>query len=133
MDINVHKKGCTPFNPCNTCQAVVWLKEELTPEELQRFLPILRGFIQKTGCVLVISNEILDLSIQDLKLTARATNCLSAEKICCVGQLIQKERAQMMDLPNLGPKAFSEIEDRLAEMNLLFGMQVPENWTPPQA
>lgn len=68
--------------------------------------------------------------IDDLELTVRSTNCLKAEKICYIGDLIQKSENELLKTPNLGKKSLTEIKEVLAQRSLNLGMKI-ENW-PPQ-
>ncbi len=66
-------------------------------------------------------------SISSLNLTARATNCLKAENIEYIGDLIQKNEIDLLKTPNLGKKSLIEIKKILASMNLSLGMLI-EDW-----
>lgn len=67
--------------------------------------------------------------IDDLELTVRSTNCLKAEDIHYVGDLVQRTETELMRTPNLGKKSLAEISEVLAEHGLKLGMTV-ENWPP---
>lgn len=69
--------------------------------------------------------------IEDLELTVRSTNCLKAEDIHYVGDLVQRTETELMRTPNLGKKSLTEISEVLAEHNLKLGMTV-ENWPPAE-
>ena len=68
-------------------------------------------------------------SIEELELTVRSTNCLKAESIFLIGDLIHRSEFDLLKTPNLGKKSLNEIKDVLASKNLSLGMTV-ENWTP---
>ena len=68
-------------------------------------------------------------SIDELELTVRSTNCLRAEGIFLIGDLIQRSEYDLLKTPNLGKKSLNEIKDVLASRNLSLGM-VLENWPP---
>jgi len=68
-------------------------------------------------------------SIEELELTVRSTNCLKAESIFLIGDLIHKTEFDLLKTPNLGKKSLNEIKDVLASKDLSFGMNV-ENWPP---
>ena len=68
-------------------------------------------------------------SIDELELTVRSTNCLRAEGIFLIGDLIQRSEFDLLKTPNLGKKSLNEIKDVLASRNLSLGM-VLENWPP---
>jgi len=68
--------------------------------------------------------------IDDLELTVRSANCLKAESIYYVGDLIQRTEVELLKTPNLGKKSLTEIKDVLASRGLSLGMRL-ENWPPP--
>ncbi len=68
--------------------------------------------------------------IDDLDLTVRSANCLKAESIYYIGDLIQKTEVELLKTPNLGKKSLTEIKDVLAQRSLNLGMRL-ENWPPP--
>ena len=67
--------------------------------------------------------------LDELELTVRSANCLKAEKIHYVGDLVQKTEADLLKTPNLGKKSLTEIKDVLAGQGLSLG-QVLEHWPP---
>jgi len=69
--------------------------------------------------------------IDNLELTVRSTNCLKAENIYYVGDLVQRTEADLLKTPNLGKKSLTEIRDALKAHGLDLGMKL-ENWTPPK-
>ena len=68
-------------------------------------------------------------SIEELELTVRSTNCLKAESIFLIGDLIQRSEFDLLKTPNLGKKSLNEIKDVLASKRLSLGM-VLDNWPP---
>ena len=68
-------------------------------------------------------------SIEELELTVRSTNCLKAESIFLIGDLIHRSEFDLLKTPNLGKKSLNEIKDVLASKNLSLGMNV-EDWPP---
>ena len=68
--------------------------------------------------------------IDDLELTVRSANCLKAESIYYIGDLIQKTEVELLKTPNLGKKSLTEIKDVLGGRSLALGMKL-ENWPPP--
>ena len=82
-----------------------------------------------------VSNEpevdpILLRPVDDLELTVRSANCLKAESIYYIGDLIQRTEVELLKTPNLGKKSLTEIKDVLASRGLSLGMRL-ENWPPP--
>ena len=75
-------------------------------------------------------DPILLRPIDDLELTVRSANCLKAENIFYIGDLIQRTEVELLKTPNLGKKSLTEIKDVLASHSLSLGMRL-ENW-PPQ-
>ncbi|XBC39501.1 MAG: DNA-directed RNA polymerase subunit alpha [Buchnera aphidicola (Nurudea shiraii)] len=72
---------------------------------------------------------ILLRSVDDLELTVRSANCLKAESIHYIGDLVQKTEVELLKTPNLGKKSLTEIKDVLASRGLSLGMKL-ENWPP---
>jgi len=67
--------------------------------------------------------------VDDLELTVRSANCLKAENIYYIGDLVQKTESELLKTPNLGKKSLTEIKDVLASRSLSLGMKL-ENWPP---
>ncbi len=74
-------------------------------------------------------DPILIRPVDDLELTVRSANCLKAENIYCIGDLIQRTEVELLKTPNLGKKSLTEIKDVLASRGLSLGMRL-ENWPP---
>jgi DNA-directed RNA polymerase subunit alpha len=75
-------------------------------------------------------DPILLRPVDDLELTVRSANCLKAENIYYIGDLIQRTEVELLKTPNLGKKSLTEIKDVLASHGLSMGMRL-ENWPPP--
>ena len=67
--------------------------------------------------------------VEDLELTVRSANCLKAENVHYIGDLIQRSEMELLKTPNLGKKSLNEIKDVLAAHGLSLGMRL-ENWPP---
>jgi DNA-directed RNA polymerase subunit alpha len=67
--------------------------------------------------------------VDDLELTVRSANCLKAENIFYIGDLIQRTEVELLKTPNLGRKSLTEIKDILALKGLSLGMRL-ESWPP---
>lgn len=67
--------------------------------------------------------------IDDLELTVRSANCLKAENIYYIGDLIQRTEVELLKTPNLGKKSLTEIKGMLASRGLSLGMRL-ESWPP---
>jgi DNA-directed RNA polymerase subunit alpha len=74
-------------------------------------------------------DPILLRPVDDLELTVRSANCLKAENIYLIGDLIQRTEVELLKTPNLGKKSLTEIKDVLATRGLSLGMRL-ENWPP---
>lgn len=74
-------------------------------------------------------DPILLRPVDDLELTVRSANCLKAETIYYIGDLIQRTEVELLKTPNLGKKSLTEIKDVLASRGLSLGMRL-ENWPP---
>lgn len=74
-------------------------------------------------------DPILLRPVDDLELTVRSANCLKAENIFYIGDLIQRTEVELLKTPNLGKKSLTEIKDVLASRGLSLGMRL-ENWPP---
>ena len=74
-------------------------------------------------------NSVLMKKIDEMELSVRSCNCLKAENINYIGDLVQKTETQMLNLPNFGKKSLNELKDNLKSLGLSFGMEI-ENWSP---
>jgi DNA-directed RNA polymerase subunit alpha len=87
---------------------------------------------QETGAAGVKAppiDPILLRPVDDLELTVRSANCLKAENIYYIGDLIQRTETELLKTPNLGRKSLNEIKEVLAARGLTLGMKL-ENWPP---
>jgi len=74
-------------------------------------------------------DPILLRPVDDLELTVRSANCLKAENILYIGDLIQRTEVELLKTPNLGKKSLTEIKDVLASRGLGLGSRL-DNWPP---
>jgi len=74
-------------------------------------------------------DPILLRPVDDLELTVRSANCLKAEDIYYIGDLVQRTEVELLKTPNLGKKSLTEIKDVLATGGLSLGLRL-ENWPP---
>ena len=72
-------------------------------------------------------DPILLRPVDELELTVRSANCLKAENIYYIGDLIQRTENELLKTPNLGRKSLNEIKEVLASRGLTLGMKL-ENW-----
>ncbi len=74
-------------------------------------------------------DPILMRPVDDLELTVRSANCLKAENVYYIGDLIQRTENELLKTPNLGRKSLNEIKEVLASHGLTLGMKL-DNWPP---
>lgn len=74
-------------------------------------------------------DPILLRPVDDLELTVRSANCLKAENIYYIGDLVQRTEVELLKTPNLGKKSLTEIKDVLASRGLSLGIRL-DNWPP---
>jgi DNA-directed RNA polymerase subunit alpha len=113
----------------------------IDPEEAVRYaarimVEQLSVFADLTGTPMLIEEKratqvdpILLRPVDDLELTVRSANCLKAENIYYIGDLIQRTETELLKTPNLGRKSLNEIKEVLASRGLTLGMKL-ESWPP---
>lgn len=113
----------------------------LEPEEairraatiLQQQLAVFVDLEGEAESVSVVEEEEVDpmllRPVDDLELTVRSANCLKAENIYYIGDLVQRTEVELLKTPNLGKKSLTEIKDVLASRGLHLGMRL-EKWPP---
>ncbi len=74
-------------------------------------------------------DPILLKPVDELELTVRSANCLKAESINYIGDLVQRTEVELLRTPNLGKKSLTEIKQVLETHGLTLGMRL-ENWPP---
>ncbi|MBU6437935.1 MAG: DNA-directed RNA polymerase subunit alpha, partial [Betaproteobacteria bacterium] len=74
-------------------------------------------------------DPILLRPVDELELTVRSANCLKAENIYYIGDLVQRSETELLKTPNLGRKSLNEIKEVLAARGLTLGMRL-ESWPP---
>jgi DNA-directed RNA polymerase subunit alpha len=74
-------------------------------------------------------DPILLRPVEDLELTVRSANCLKAEAVQYIGDLVQKSETDLLKTPNLGKKSLTEIKEVLSSRGLSLGMHL-ERWPP---
>ena len=110
-------------------EAAIRRAATILQEQLSVFVELKRENKQQESVEMVDINPILLRPVDELELTVRAANCLKAENIYYIGDLVQKQESDLLKTPNLGKKSLGEIKDVLANHNLSLGMYVP-NWPP---
>ena len=76
------------------------------------------------------SIPILLRPVDELELTVRSANCLKAENIHYIGDLVQRTEVELLRTPNLGKKSLTEIKEVLESHGFTLGMRI-DNWPPP--
>ena len=99
-------------------------------DQLGAFVDVSRREAERPVAGRAEVDPILLRPIDDLELTVRSANCLKAESIYYIGDLIQRTEVELLKTPNLGKKSLTEIKDVLAARGLSLGMKL-ENWPPP--
>ena len=67
----------------------------------------------------------LNLSLAELDLSVRATNCLETEGITTVRDLIMRSEDELLEVRNFGDTTLKEVKIRLSEKGLALGMKIP--------
>ncbi len=114
-------------------KAAIQRSAQILRDQLSSFVA-LEGAPVPEGVTLETQREpaydpILLRPVDDLELTVRSANCLKAENIYLIGDLIQRTEVELLKTPNLGKKSLTEIKDVLATRGLSLGMRL-ENWPP---
>mgnify|MGYP006281838703 CR=1 FL=1 len=111
------------------CEAAVKLAANILAAQLSVFV----DFKARTEAAVEEKSQDIDpvllRPIDDLELTVRSANCLKAESILYIGDLVQRTEVELLKTPNLGKKSLTEIKDVLAQHELSLGMKL-ENWPP---
>ena len=106
-------------------QAATILQGQLAP-----FVDLQEEAGETAGPAAGTIDPILLRPIDELELTVRSANCLKAENLYYIGDLVQRTEVELLRAPNLGKKSLTEIKDTLATHGLSLGMRL-ENWPPP--
>ena len=69
---------------------------------------------------------ILTKSIDEMELSVRSHNCLQAAGIKTIGELVSKEESELLKFKNFGRKSLTELQEKLGELELNFGMDVKQ-------
>lgn len=100
-------------------------------QQLAPFVDLKSSPIAKESSEQQSVNPIFTRPVDDLELTVRSANCLKAESIFFIGDLVQRSENDLLKTPNLGKKSLTEIKNVLASHGLSLGMRL-ENWPPAQ-
>jgi DNA-directed RNA polymerase subunit alpha len=120
-------------NGATTPEEVIRASSKILVEQLAVFAVIDQGELSDITTPSAPStpfDPILLRPVDELELTVRSANCLKAENIYYIGDLIQRTETELLKTPNLGRKSLNEIKEVLASRGLTLGARL-ENW-PPQ-
>ncbi|MDH5424442.1 MAG: DNA-directed RNA polymerase subunit alpha [Gammaproteobacteria bacterium] len=98
-------------------------------EQLSVFVDLQSSEVQSQEPEEAEVDPLLLRPVDDLELTVRSANCLKAENIYYIGDLIHRTEVELLKTPNLGKKSLTEIKDVLASHGLSLGVRL-ENWPP---
>lgn len=98
-------------------------------QQLAPFVDLRTAAIAKEKGEQEAVNPIFVRPVDDLELTVRSANCLKAENIYYIGDLVQRTEADLLKTPNLGKKSLTEIKSVLSSHGLSLGMRL-DNWPP---
>ncbi len=114
-------------------KAAVQQAAAILRDQLGSFVALERTTSEDTGSSQEPQKPVFDpmllRPVDDLELTVRSANCLKAENIYLIGDLIQRTEVELLKTPNLGKKSLTEIKDVLAIRGLSLGSRL-ENWPP---
>ncbi len=99
-------------------------------DQIAVFVNLEESMVQSQAAEVPEIDPMLLKPVDDLELTVRSANCLKAESIYYIGDLVQHTETELLKTPNLGKKSLTEIKDVLAQRNLSLGAKL-ENWPPP--
>ena len=97
--------------------------------QLSAFVDMTYTDVKASGVKEVEFEPVFLQPVDDLELTVRSANCLKAENIFYIGDLVQRTEGALLKTPNLGKKSLQEIKDVLAQRGLSLGMKL-DNWPP---
>ena len=105
----------------------VSLAAKVLSEHLKLFIDLSEN--AKTAEVMIEKEDnekekVLEMNIDELELSVRATNCLRSANVALVGELVQRSENEMLKTKNFGRKSLDEIKEVLHDMGLDFGMKV---------
>jgi len=117
-------------NGTMSCEDAVKLASGILIDQMSIFVEFVAREKEEEEPPAETFDPILLRPIDDLELTVRFANCLKAEHIQYVGDLVQRTETELLKTPNLGKKSLTEIKTVLASHELSLGTRL-ENWPPP--
>lgn len=73
-----------------------------------------------------VSESTLSMPIETLDLNSRAQNCLEAEGIKTIGDLLRKNKDELLSIRNFGQVTLDDLEEKLEERDLEVGLLAPD-------
>jgi hypothetical protein len=67
----------------------------------------------------LIPAERYQIPVERLGLSSRTLNCLKRDGVNVVGEVLERTREELLAIRNFGEKSYSELFERLGEMDLL--------------
>lgn len=116
-------------NGTMSCEAAVKLAAGILVDQISVFVDFISRPTDPDEIAMESFDPVLLRPIDDLELTVRSANCLKAEHIQYVGDLVQRTESELLKTPNLGKKSLTEIKTVLATHDLTLGTRL-ENWPP---
>lgn len=116
-------------NGTMSCEGAVKLAAGILVDQMSVFVDFVAREKEATESRAESFDPVLLRPIDDLELTVRSANCLKAEHIQYVGDLVQRTETELLKTPNLGKKSLTEIKTVLASHDLNLGTRL-ENWPP---
>ncbi|MDD9883874.1 MAG: DNA-directed RNA polymerase subunit alpha [Gammaproteobacteria bacterium] len=98
-------------------------------DQIAVFVNLEESMVQSQAAAEPEFDPVLIRPVDELELTVRSANCLKAESIYYIGDLVQHTETSLLKTPNLGKKSLTEIKDVLAQRNLELGVKL-DNWPP---
>jgi DNA-directed RNA polymerase subunit alpha len=116
-------------NGTMSCEDAVKLAAGILVDQMSVFVDFVARPTDPAEIAAESFDPVLLRPIDDLELTVRSANCLKAEHIQYVGDLVQRSESELLKTPNLGKKSLTEIKTVLATHDLALGTRL-ENWPP---
>lgn len=124
----VHREGCLPLKPCATCKLFQFARQNLQGDKFEAFLTLIadaegksiEGQVEVAG---VSRQVVLDDTIDVLRLSVRAHNCLKNDNLLTIRQVLKKDAAELLRIPNFGPRSLSELAEQLGFRGFKVGQE----------
>ncbi len=116
-----HQPGCTPVRPCDSCEAVTFLRSKLSAENFDALFELLASDAGsptqlKPGPYSASNPMPDDVSISYLPLSVLTLHALQYAEIDTVGKLVTRSPEQLLGLRSLGPRGLLYVTEALKEV-----------------